>query len=1164
MSLVKITLTTVFFALLTACGGGGSPDKDVSGEITTGDSSSASPGTSTTPGNSLTVGSISLGSGSGVDFVRGKIEGNTNLFDDASTILTINAVDALNLNAVIESSNYIAQWSAECSNATFSINSQSLSASNIVTRYDANACAGTDTVTVKLFAKGDLVTVLDSASIALIIGETASVDALPKLGTGSGSDFNLGQLDLSTKLGGASYVLAGDNIIISVNGVNELDANALLTSDYLYKFESSCAAGTTRFSSDVITSATGQVANSYFNQTCSGGDTVTVKLFSAGADVNSDTPVATATASFNTEMPLLGSNSGADFIVGSISGNTNLVDEASTKLSATVIDPLNINTELSSADYYVEWSSPCATDSFSIESQNLTSSISTRYDSDPELCKAEVITVTLYNQFHNELDSMSATVFVAEGLEAVEPAIGVGAGVNFVPGTLDLAEADKIITVKQNVAMAVNIVDLAGANAALTGDDYTVVFDSLCAKGGRAEFDTLGIPNSEGIVKAVYRPLGCTGVDEISVMLYSVKDADTILSLVQGEITITEPLVNTIEFTGMTSRQIAMQGISFTALPEATAVSFVVRDEFNDPISSEEIVFSLSNSSVGATLAGQPDANGNIVSTTDADGLVTAFVNSGSTHGLVSVLAVIKSDPTKRTQSFNISITTGLPVQPAFSIAADNYHPKAWETNGTKVEISVNLDDRFNNPVPDGTQVNFIADGGQISPFCLTKNGGCTVDWASFDTRPGFGIDNDNVIQRSSLPHPANDPTSVFYCPSGIGCQSVSNDPSWNGGRSGVVTILAYTEGEVGFADGNGATGEANGRFDDGEYFSKMSEAYLDANENGQYDIPDGNNPFEKLIEYDGSGGYTARADVPDFYQGGTCSENARALGHCASLVHIRRSLQLIMSSNLVDIKLDSVTGSVDPDTSLAKDFTDSTCVNLSEEKSVTFNYLVSDFNGNIPIKNYSFGVDSVGFKIEALPGVVTTRSSLTAGYPVSITLDADGDWNDGYAQIFAKNLSGLVVGSSARSMRLTDNPSMDITTTDYILDISDESGPTVGGAPINKQIAYFKFTDACGNPPLPGDVIVVQVENVAVSLFSKTDVIDVDGVTNEKSSAAIPEQKNSRFQVFSSQLTDDGILRIQLDKILGNSESHGVLNISIHRQSTGAVYYSGAHSILL
>ena len=140
---------------------------------------------------------------------------------------------------------------------------------------------------------------------------------------------------------------------------------------------------------------------------------------------------------------------------------------------------------------------------------------------------------------------------------------------------------------------------------------------------------------------------------------------------------------------------------------------------------------------------------------------------------------------------------------------------------------------------------------------------------------------------------------------------------------------------------------------------------------------------------------------------------------------------------------------------------------------------------------------------------------------------------------------------------------SMKINTTDYILDISDESGPAVGGTPINKQIAYFKFTDACGNPPLPGDVVVVQVQRFAVSLFSTTDVIDVDGVTNEKSSAAIPEPKNSRFQVFSSQLTDDGTLRIQFDKNPGSSESSGILDVSIHRQSTGAAY-SRTYSVRL
>jgi len=1101
-----------------------------------------------------------LGFGTGADFVMGKVEGITNLIDEASTLLTVNVVDDLNLNSLIESDNYIAQWSAVCPTASFSITSQSLSTSNVVTRYDVNDCASNDTVTVKLFAKDDLTTALDSISVPISIADTANVGVVPKLGSGSGSDFNLGQLSLS-----ANYALAGGDLVVAVNGVNSLDSNSLLEETYLYKFASTCATGSTRFSSDVVTSATGIVTNTYFNQTCEGGDTITVSLYPASGVTA--TALATASATFDTAMPKLGFGKGADFVDGQLSGNTNLIDEASTKLSASVIDPLDVNNPLISVDYYIQWSSPCTTDSFSIESQNLISAISTRYDGDPDTasCKESVVKLTLYNKFNDELDSISTKIIIGEGLEAVEPVIGTVVQGTFVEGVLGIAESDKEITVKQNISMSVKIVDITKNYAALTGDEYTVVFDSICAKGGRAEFDTLGIPDSEGVVDAVYRPLGCRGQDEISVKLHSVKDGGTILSLVQSSITITEPLVNTIEFTDMTARQIAMKGISYTSLPETTAVSFVVRDEYNDPISGEEIEFSLSNSSVGATLAGQP-VDGVITSTTDAEGNVTAYVNSGSAHGLVAVLAVIKSDPTKRTQSFNISITTGLPVQSAFSIAASNYHPQGWDKNGTPVTIEVNLDDHFKNPVPDGTQVNFVTDGGQIEPFCLTGGGLCTVVWTSYDTRPGFGIDNINIEQRSRLPHPANDSTSSHYCP---GC--VKDDPTWNGGRSGVVTILAYTEGEVGFADGNGASGEANGRFDDGEYFSKMSEAYLDANENGQYDVPDGNNPFEKLIEYDASGGYTPLVDVPDFYQGGTCTDAARALGHCQNLVHIRRSLQLVMSSDLVDIKLDSVAGAKDTDTGIAKDFSNSSCINLSEDGPITFNYKISDFNGNVPMKAMLLNFSALGYEVEDMPGAVRSLTTgLTSAYPVSVTIDADYAAVDGgYVRLYSIMADGQVSGNSGRSMKVTDDPSINISTDDYILDVSDESGPVDGGgAPTNKQIVSFKFRDACDIAPAAGDIIVVRTEGVSVAMYEKDAVITADPVTNVKTTAAIPVSKNPRFQIFGNQLTLDnpasdddesGYMRVLVEKlppVIGEDPvEEGTLDITIYKRTTGVGY---------
>ena len=117
-----------------------------------------------------------LGYGAGADYVDGLISGETILLDTLSTKLTANAVDRGDLNSKVNSDNYEARWSTTCTASTFSIESQSLLSGEIVTRYDANSCTGTDTVTLSLYAQDDLTTVIDSTSVTISIGESAGIE----------------------------------------------------------------------------------------------------------------------------------------------------------------------------------------------------------------------------------------------------------------------------------------------------------------------------------------------------------------------------------------------------------------------------------------------------------------------------------------------------------------------------------------------------------------------------------------------------------------------------------------------------------------------------------------------------------------------------------------------------------------------------------------------------------------------------------------------------------------------------------------------------------------------------------------------------------------------------------------------------------------------------
>lgn len=1056
-----------------------------------------------------------LGTGNGASFLEGKISGETNLVEVKSTELAINLVDTNDLNDInklITSSDYLINWTSTCLQGKFNAPKQSLSKSLAKTRYDAGTCATDHTVTATLRPVKNPAVAIGVAATVDIFRESSNASETPVLGTGNGSNFDAGKLSLT-----ADYVLAGNSVAITVNGVNSDDNNSLLNTKYLYKFESNCPSNTVSFSSNVIANNNGTVVNTYFNRTCDIVDEITVRLFAANADTsNNSLAVSTASAQLKTGLPKLGNKSGVDFINNAFEGNLNLVDEASTKLKATAVDPLNSNAVLNSADYYVEWSSTCPTASFSIVTNNLSSAIETRYDGDAQACTTDTVTLTLYNKLDEVLDTLTGDITISASLVPAKPALGTGVAAGFTVGELQFSETS--LAARQTIGVSVNIVDITGnANTLITDTEYAVVFSSACVTGGDASFDNTQIRTTSGTATAFYTASGCKEQDTINAALYAVEDntvnTTTSLAIAKGDLTIELPESNSIEYQSMTARKIAMQNISFSELPETTTVSFIVKDEFNEPMKGKQVAFSLSNKSVGASLSGGTSGSiqgeGEVLASTNAKGVVTITVKSGTTHGLVTVLAVAeKNDGTLlRTQSFGISITTGIPVQTSFSLVLDNQNPRAWNYfEEDVVTATVFLADRFQNPVPDGTIVNFLADGGSIKPTCETSNGSCSVNWTAANPRPGFNKDNSAKQQsKTTLEHPTNDPNSQLF---GAG-PGVDVNPAWNGGRSGLVTILAYLDGEVNYADSNG-----NGRFDDGEDYTPMAEAFLDANEDGVYTASDENNPYEQLIEKEANG---IRDPAPTIYQGSTCTETARGLGHCASLVHIRREARLVMASDNVGFKIDSIVGGKTADLSAA------TCINVFNEESVTFNFLVHDYNGNTPINGTALTLEAEGFEVEAVPTAIG-NSALTEPVLVPVTIRRDDTFEDlkGFVRLTAAHPVDGIAGS-IKSVPVTDDPRIKIKTTDYVIDISS-------GA--QTQVVTFTFEDACGNPPSANDIFIFEVTNMSQS-----------------SSAGSAD----RFQVNGSDLTAGGAYSLTLSNPVTGS-GDGEIKIRAINVSAGGL----------
>jgi hypothetical protein len=112
-------------------------------------------------------------------------------------------------------------------------------------------------------------------------------------------------------------------------------------------------------------------------------------------------------------------------------------------------------------------------------------------------------------------------------------------------------------------------------------------------------------------------------------------------------------------------------------------------------------------------------------------------VNSGSVPTSFRVQATLPGTATNggadiSTLSDSIVVTTGLPVQRAFSLSSTTFNVEGWTLdNASATNVQVMLADAFGNPVPDGTPVVFQTNMGAIGSAdkggCNTVNGVCSV-----------------------------------------------------------------------------------------------------------------------------------------------------------------------------------------------------------------------------------------------------------------------------------------------------------------------------------------------------------------------------------------------------------------------------------------------------
>lgn len=316
-----------------------------------------------------------------------------------------------------------------------------------------------------------------------------------------------------------------------------------------------------------------------------------------------------------------------------------------------------------------------------------------------------------------------------------------------------------------------------------TGTPVGLSVSSTCVAKGKASITPSSLTTTSGNASFTYRDNGCGATDSKDDISLAIVGTTVSRSL---SFPIAAPSVGSVTFVSAVPDKIFLRGSGFT---ETSVVSFSVLDLAGNPLPNQDVELKLTTVAGGLTIDGQPGLS--VTKRSDANGKVTVLVNSGTVPTPVRVQATLKdSSPTIGTVSSTLAIAVGLPAQLNFSLSQGAHNIEGASLDGASNTYGVIASDRLSNPVPDGTAINFVAEGGSIEGIKQVVRG-------------EDGLSRVTANFASASPRPAN----------------------------GRITVVAYALGEESFLDRNG-----NNIFDIGEDFLDLGDVFIDRKFDGSWD----------------------------------------------------------------------------------------------------------------------------------------------------------------------------------------------------------------------------------------------------------------------------------------------------------------------------------------
>lgn len=273
---------------------------------------------------------------------------------------------------------------------------------------------------------------------------------------------------------------------------------------------------------------------------------------------------------------------------------------------------------------------------------------------------------------------------------------------------------------------------------AATSTPVMVSFSASCGTVTPASTST----NSTGLAQVSYSAVNASATNDqgCSGSTVTITASTNGASPVTGTIAIAVAPATNLLFQSATPSTIYLANSGGTT---QSIVKFKLVNASNAALQGQNVLLELKDLAGGVpkTTFGTVGNTSVLTLQTDANGEVSVPVFSGTVPTSVVVQATLATNASVTTTSSVLAIASGRAVQSRASLSVRDFAIEGANIDGTTTTLTMALADRQGNPVPDGTAINFVTEGGVMIPAsCTTVASRCSVTLRSQNPRPANGL----------------------------------------------------------------------------------------------------------------------------------------------------------------------------------------------------------------------------------------------------------------------------------------------------------------------------------------------------------------------------------------------------------------------------------------